>query len=129
MCYLSCLIGISLELFPPRLAAEGKRLLDVNLIHYILAVNEDIKALTSELDSLLKEQNIDDQKIKYFRTKFGIGDRYDNSDTVYFKRMLQHVLDEEVRGELLNRIFNNHFHESQEEFAKQLYMNINEVSS
>ena len=62
----------------------------------------------------------------YFN-KYGIADRFDNADTIYVKRMLQHVLPEEVRNNITSNLFNEYVGVSESDFAKTLYMNIDEV--
>ena len=114
--------------FPPRLAIEKDIVLDVNSIHHILSCASDIKDLVFELNMCCLMDGILDEEISSFYKEFAIANRFDDSDTIYVKRMLQHVLPEDLRNSVTEKLFQNFVGTSVAEFSKELYMSVNEVS-
>jgi peptidoglycan/xylan/chitin deacetylase (PgdA/CDA1 family) len=51
----------------------------------------------------------------------------DNADVVFIKRILQVELDEALRIKMVDALFNKYIGVSESEFAKELYMNENEI--
>lgn len=113
--------------FPPRFAIEGDAVLDVNLIHYILSCAEDIKHLVDILRRQCLRKGMSERKINDYYDKYAVPNRFDTSDTIFFKRMLQHVLPERVRFSIAECMFQEFVGLSPAEFSGQLYMNVDEV--
>ena len=115
--------------FPPRAAIEGQFVLDVNLIHHILSSKMDIKALVRKLNELCVLNGISDGELTSFYHKFGVADRFDDANTIYLKRMLQHVLPESMRNSITEQLFNDCVGVKQSDFSNELYMNVDEVKN
>ncbi len=105
--------------------------LDPNKIHFILAKESDSKKLVQQLkydiEFYQKEYNLssfDD----YFKrlAKKGV---FDSKEIIFFKHMLQYELPEKLRHKIVNKFFNNIVHEDEATFAKELYLNAQQVKS
>ena len=114
--------------FPPRLAIEKDVVLDVNSIHHILSCASDIKDLVFELNMCCLMDGILDEEISSFYKEFAVANRFDDPDTIYVKRMLQHVLPESLRNSITEKLFQTFVGTSVAEFSQELYMSVNEVS-
>ena len=66
--------------------------------------------------------NFNELKAKY-RKKF----RFDDAETIFFKRIFQHVLPNEVKLKLLNLMFKKFVKDSENKIAKKLYLNISQI--
>lgn len=119
---------LSAAFFPPKVAITESKMLDVNSIHHILSCQKSIKKLVFDLNDLCLEHGLTQDQIKLFYSEYGVANRFDNADTIYIKRMLQHVLPEEIRNSITSNLFNKYMNVSESDFAKKLYMNIDEVS-
>lgn len=115
--------------FPPKIAITESKMLDVNSIHYILSCSKSSEKLLQDLNNLCSENGISDEELNLYYKKYGIANRFDNASTIYVKRMLQHVLPENLRNKIITILFNNYVGVSEKELSKKLYMNIEEVSS
>ena len=113
--------------FPPRVAIEEEVVLDVNLIHHILSCADDVKQLVSSLNSHCLSNRISESNIDAYYNEYAVPDRFDNADTIYVKRMLQHVLPEQLRSSIAENMFKEFVGLSAAEFSKELYMSVDEV--
>ena len=113
--------------FPPRDAVKNSELLDVNSIHHILSKCKNISKLRVSLDKLCLESSIKSSELKYFWHKYGVPNRWDNAQTIYIKRMLQHALPEENRNFITQKLFQEYVGISQKELSNELYMSVSEI--
>ena len=113
--------------FPPRIAIEKEVTLDVNSIQYIISCANDISELVTKLNEMCKSYNISDKQLNLYYKKYGIKNRFDNTSTIYFKRMLQHVLPEEIRNTIISELFKHYVGISEKVFSNNLYMNVSEL--
>jgi peptidoglycan/xylan/chitin deacetylase (PgdA/CDA1 family) len=113
--------------FPPRNAVKNSEVLDVNSIHHILSKCKNISKLRVSLDRLCLETSIKSSELKHFWNKYGVPNRWDNETTIYIKRMLQHVLPEENRNFITQKLFQEYVGVSQKELSNELYMSVSEV--
>ena len=119
--------NLSGAFFPPRAAVQDSAMLDVNAIHYILAKTNEIQELVDDLNILCLEYGINQQEIDQLYMKTAIEGRFDDKDTIFVKRMLQHALPEGVRSDLTRRLFAKYVGKSVESLAKTFYMCEEEV--
>ena len=56
-----------------------------------------------------------------------IQNRFDNKDIIFFKRMLQRELPDNVKSEITNIIFNKYVSDDQTSFARDLYLGEKEI--
>ncbi|MGC6518138.1 MAG: polysaccharide deacetylase family protein [Candidatus Puniceispirillaceae bacterium] len=113
--------------FPPRVAIEEDQVLDVNLIHHILSCADDVKHLVSSLNAHCSGQGISESDLAAYYDEYAVPNRFDDADTIYVKRMLQHVLPEQVRTSIAEKMFKEFVGLSAADFSKELYMSIDEV--
>ena len=113
--------------FPPRVAIEEDVVLDVNLIHHILSCTDDVKRLVSRLNSHCLSNGISESNIDAYYKEYAVPNRFDNADTIFVKRMLQHVLPEQLRSSIAENMFKEFVGLSPAEFSKELYMSVDEV--
>ena len=75
---------------PPRVAIEEDVVLDVNSVHHILSCCSDINELVSKLNAHCLGAGISDKKISLFYEELAVASRFDDANTIFVKRMLQH---------------------------------------
>ena len=113
--------------FPPRVAIEEGKVLDVNLIHHILSCADNVDKLVGSLNSYCIVHGISERELNDFYEKYAIPNRFDNADTIYVKRMLQHVLPEQLRTIIAHEMFQEFVGLSAADFSSELYMSVEEV--
>tara|TARA_B110000977_G_scaffold201831_1_gene299079 strand:+ start:11138 stop:12064 length:927 start_codon:yes stop_codon:yes gene_type:complete len=113
--------------FPPRVAIEEDHVLDVNLIHHILSCADNLDQLVASLNTHCFNRGVSENEIKKYIEKYAIPSRFDNAKTIYVKRMLQHVLPEQLRSSIANKMFQEFVGLSAAEFSSELYMSVEEV--
>ena len=114
--------------FPPKVAITESKMLDVNSIHHILSCHKSMEELMVDLNNLCLNHGMSNNKIQSLYKEYGISNRFDDADTIFVKRMLQHVLPEKVRNSITSNLFKKYVGISEADFAKKLYMNIDEVT-
>jgi peptidoglycan/xylan/chitin deacetylase (PgdA/CDA1 family) len=119
--------NLSGAFFPPRMAIKDNKVLNVNLIHYILSSSDDLKKLVLDLNNLCRQFGITNDQIQTYYKEYSVASKFDNADTIYFKRMLQHVLPEKIRNEIVSILFQKVIGISETKFSERLYMSIDEV--
>jgi len=113
--------------FPPRIAIEEDQVLDVNLIHHILSCADNVDQLVTSLNSHCIVHGVSERELNDFYEKYAIPNRFDNADTIYVKRMLQHVLPEQLRTTIAHEMFQEFVGLSAADFSSELYMSVEEV--
>jgi len=87
-------LGLQGSFFPPVLAVEGRKVLDVNKIHFVLASVSDKKQIIKDLFALLdiyrKEYALEENS--YYYNKLAKPGRFDPKEVVFIKIMLQKEL-------------------------------------
>ena len=119
--------NLSGAFFPPRVAIKENKVLDVNSIHHILSCSDDINKLVADLNDLCLQLGMTNEQIHTYYKDYGVANRFDNADTIFIKRMLQHVLPEQIRNEITSILFEKIVGISEAKFSSRLYMNIDEV--
>ena len=120
--------NISAAFFPPSDVITDNISLNVHLIQHILSCSKSFKSLVLDLNSLCKQHGISEHSINSYYKKYAMTGRYDEPDVVYVKRMLQHVLPEQVQNEITSALFTKYLGVSKSEFSNKLYMNIEDLS-
>lgn len=115
-------LGIQGAFFPPVATAKYGKLLDVNRVHFLLAVTEP-QVLAAEIDAavLNNSMNYELKKPEEYRAEWAHSTRFDNAVTIYVKRMLQHVLPEKLRNLLTRTLFARYVSNDEAAFASELY--------
>jgi len=108
--------------FLPAKCILEREMLDVNKIHFILACANNYTKLGKDLDSLCIEYGISSELLAAYKIKFALPFRYDNSEVMYVKNLLQHALDKSIRKAITSRLFQIYVKKSEIDFAEELYL-------
>jgi peptidoglycan/xylan/chitin deacetylase (PgdA/CDA1 family) len=122
--------GFQGSFFPPVRTIVERDVLDVNKAHFILASGNDISALTASLKSAFEAHRQNDTRLENwtaYQEKFAVANAYDGADVVFFKRMLQVALPEDVRNSICDALFSEFVGLSPTAFANELYMSEDQV--
>lgn len=128
--------GLFGSFFPPVKPVKERKMLDVNKIHFILSEQPNIKILIDDLKTLLIQlqcsPDLNANGLDAFEAYWGGEEhatpgRYDSKETVFFKRMLQHVLPNVIRSNICDILFQRYVGDNQSDFASELYMSVDEV--
>jgi peptidoglycan/xylan/chitin deacetylase (PgdA/CDA1 family) len=126
--------GLYGSFFPPVKPVKDGKVLDVNKIHFILSEQPDIKILINDLRTMLSksqcnfDSNTDELKsFEFYWDEYAKPSRFDSKEIIFFKRMLQHILPDDVRSNICNILFQRYVCDDQSDFASQLYMSVDEV--
>jgi peptidoglycan/xylan/chitin deacetylase (PgdA/CDA1 family) len=121
--------GISAFFSMPGKIIKEEKVLDVNKIHFLLA-SVDIITLKNKIFGLLdhyRGREFDIPKSDDLYEELAIAGRFDNKDTIFVKRLLQHKLDETLRNLITDELFKEFIPISERAFSKELYMNMAQV--
>lgn len=117
--------------FPPVKAITEHTVLDVNKIHFILA-----SMPASRFDSLLKEIRLlldefrDEYGLRsyeYYFDKLAVASRFDPAEVIFIKRLLQVELNESLRHNLTDRLFQQIVGMDESAFSRELYMSVDQI--
>lgn len=121
--------GMQGSFFVPGKVFTEHCLLDVNKIHFLLA-SAPIEVLYEELLRQLnfyRGQEWQYEENQELIQKYAIANRYDCKETIFFKRILQVVLPEELRGIIVDALFQKYVNVSENVIAHELYMNYDQM--
>lgn len=119
--------GLSGAFFPPVKAVRDRELLDMNALHYVLASCEDSAVLVSELHDLCSSFGLSAEQIAAYQIAYSLADRFDTKEITYVKRMLQHVLEPDVRRGILDILFEKYVEMDRSDFAEELYFSVDDA--
>ena len=122
-------LNIQGSFFPPVKSILEHKVLDVNKIHFILAVEEDKDKIIDEIKLELKRFQ-EEYKLKsfsYYFNKLAQKARFDIPKVVFIKKLLQVELHEKLRTIITNNLFEKIIGINEESFSKELYMNVEQM--
>lgn len=115
--------------YVPAKTVEESVILDVNKIHFILSSCNNITALICDIRKYFHKF-----KGKYnlktfdeYYNELAVANRFDDKDTIFFKRFLQVALPEELRNIICDSLFIKYVGMDQKAFSKELYMSKNQI--
>lgn len=114
--------GIDACFFPVSEAYNSKRLLDVNKIHYILALAKSDNALIKILKEKMLLAGYTKKDFLNLWNSVDKSSRYDSKNVMFFKKILQRELPLVIRSKILDEIFEIIVGKKQTEISKELYM-------
>ena len=122
--------GLKGAFYPPAATALDREILDVNKVHFILAAAPDTGTLRGTLDTWIEEeaQHTALPSLSALSAEYEKPFGYDDAETVYIKRLLQHALPEEIRSRLTERLFAEFVSVDGKDFAESLYCNAAELT-
>jgi peptidoglycan/xylan/chitin deacetylase (PgdA/CDA1 family) len=100
------------------------QVLDVNKIHFILAAAHSTDNLIGSLKQELErhQQHYPLATFDEYFSEFAVANRFDTKEVIFIKRMLQHVLPEDLRNTIADKLFEQHLGMNEDAFARELYM-------
>jgi len=116
--------------FPPAKVVLENKVLDVNKIHFIIAsAYKCINKLISDVNACLNKYRSKFQlnSNSYYYSKLAIKNRFDSSEIVYIKSLLQMELEEKVRKLIINELFKKYVTNDEESFSRELYMDLDQM--
>jgi len=122
-------LGIQGSFFPPAKAILSHEVLDVNKIHFVLASADNKLELVEEINSMLDEFR-SEYSLKsngYYFKKLAAPSRFDTEEVIFIKRILQRELPEELRKEIIRRLFNKYVDVDENVFSREMYMSIGQI--
>jgi peptidoglycan/xylan/chitin deacetylase (PgdA/CDA1 family) len=123
--------GIKGAFFPSAKAVLERQILDVNKIHFILASVGNINVIVQELRLLFLENGLTHTIGKSFDDlwiELAQSNRFDSSEIIFVKRLLQHALPEAWRARFTDLLFAKYVSVDSCAFADDLYVSANELS-
>ena len=116
--------NINASFFPISSSFKNK-VNDTNKLHFILASIPSIdyikKLILREIDDY-KSRGFECGSYDKFYKKFAIKNQYDDKDTIFVKRLLQHSLPKDLRKKIIKRLFNEFVTTNEEKFSKKLFL-------
>ena len=115
--------------FPPVDAVSNGVILDVNKCHFILAAEPDpLRIIAVIRDYITAHQYRDDvNPFNEYWSNLFVPNRFDSGEVIFIKRVLQHALPADCRGELSDELFEQFVGIPQATFAREIYMDIDQV--
>lgn len=113
---------------PGKTFAENE-LLDVNKVHFIIA-NAKIDFLVRDLFLEINRYRCEMPEIPSNERLFQIyarGNRFDNKETIFVKRILQTVLPENIRRKIAANLFEKYVGIPENVFARELYLSTDQI--
>jgi peptidoglycan/xylan/chitin deacetylase (PgdA/CDA1 family) len=124
--------------FAPLVAAAGRHVLETNKIQYVLAAGANPGELIAWIEQCIGEARREGasgvESIDRYRACFqaalpsDLGLRFDSPEVLYVKRLLQHLLPEVLRSEIVDQLFRRHVSSDEADFAAGLYATIEQLS-
>lgn len=121
--------GLTGCFFPPAKAVTKHEVLDVNKIHFVLAVAPDKGRIVMSLFDLIDEARaeFDLRERDYYCRKLAYPNRFDTAEVILIKRMLQKELPETLRKRITDELFKRYVTHDEASFSRELYMNVGEL--
>ena len=115
--------------FPPAKVVMENKVLDVNKVHFILASVTDKNLIVQSILSIVDKnrQKYSLEEGEYYLKRYAKKSRFDTKEVIFIKRTLQMGLPEELRGIIVDYLFNNYVTKDEKVFAKELYMNLDQI--
>lgn len=118
--------------FPPARAILERHLLNVHAIHFILASQNDERKLLQDVRAGCLSRGISNEDLEQLRRehtrKAGqVMKRFDNNEVREIKALLQFLLPEQIRDEIISLLLNQYVSVTRSQLADQIYMSEAEV--
>ena len=119
----------------PTKCFQNKEVLDVNKIHFILenCIGKEEDLISFIRNFILNFKNEPLLSFNEYWKKYAIASRYDSKEVIFIKRMLQVVLPENIRKEIINSLFKKYVctingkEISERAFWEELYLSVDQI--
>lgn len=115
--------------YVPSNIIKNRIVLDVNKIHFILAcstIDRIIKDIYNELD-ICRSRGFHIKPTDEIYKELAIPNRWDSGEVIFVKRLLQTYLPEELRSNIVGKLFVKYIGVSEKQFSDDLYVNMNQI--
>lgn len=122
--------GLQGFFFPPSKAIEKREITDQNKAQILLASKATVQELNYELKKYFNSMKIKEKtKLDYnkLEKKFKKPYGFDDSETIFFKRMMQTVLPIDLRFKIFDLLIKKYINKNQNTLAKELYFTIKQA--
>lgn len=114
--------------FPVARAARDHDVLDVNKIQFSIAA-AGLETISNEtraaIDDACADHDLPDSQTLY--TELAVAGLHNPPEAMFVKRALQTRLPEALRARICSELFSRHVSSDEQDFAKQLYANVDEL--
>lgn len=121
--------GLQGSFFPPAQPVLEDKVLPVNKIHFVLAATETPETLLPEvlagIDARRERHGL--RPAAEYWAEFNEPGRYDSREVLFIKRMLQRILPEAPRNEIVDELFRRHVTADEAAFARELYASLDQL--
>ncbi len=115
--------------FPTAETIVDRRVMSTNKIHFVLATEKNTNRLLEDLNLLI--QKYSDQfkleGIDHYKKNIDVDSRFDDFNTILFKRLLQRELPEKARDIILDELFKKYVTNDEKAFAHELYLSTDQI--
>jgi peptidoglycan/xylan/chitin deacetylase (PgdA/CDA1 family) len=115
--------------FPSVQPITDKIVLDVHKIHFILSLIDNPLDVVKEIFSFIKN-NTEKFHLKspseYYEI-YGKSNRFDSDEIIFIKRMLQKILPQKLRKNIIDELFRKYVTKNEDLFSSELYLSIDEI--
>ena len=121
--------GLTGAFFPPAEPVISRKVLDVHKIHFLLASVPDKADIVAKMEQLIdaaRGRGETRPKDEY-RNQYWQASRFDPPEVIYLKRMLQKALPQDLRVEILDKLFNRFVTVDESAWAEELYLNVDQL--
>ncbi len=119
-------LDIQGSFFLPAKTVLEHKVLDVNKIHFVLAsgvkTQEILDLLRTKIQNNSKQYSL--LSFDEYYKQYAVSSRFDSCEIIFVKRMLQTVLPEKLRNEIVDFMFVKFIGMEEEMFARELYMSL-----
>ncbi|MDO8607358.1 MAG: polysaccharide deacetylase family protein [Phaeospirillum sp.] len=114
--------------FPPVKTVVDRELLDVNMVHFILAAQPDPTPVIAAIKAYVDTRQGDGiAPFEAYWREFAQAGRFDAAEVIFIKRVLQHALPETPRKALCRQLFRSFVSVDPAAFAQELYMSVDQL--
>jgi peptidoglycan/xylan/chitin deacetylase (PgdA/CDA1 family) len=116
--------GMAAAFFPVGAVLAERKMLGINKIHLVLGTGQDVLMLNSRLQNAVERyrRHFELAAMETYRVTYAHASRFDDAETIFFKRMLQVGLPEPARTMILDELFRDIVAEDEAAIAREFYM-------
>lgn len=121
--------GLQGSFFPPAQPVLDDKVLPVNKIHFVLAAVDRPEGLLPEVLAAIdaRQGSHGLRPGAEYWAGFQEPGRYDSREVLFIKRMLQRILPEAPRNEIVDELFHRHVTGDEAAFARELYASLDQL--